>query len=138
MPKAEITKEIKASAERIYSILKDREANPVWNITVNEVNILSDTKANYKTTVGDLTLTLTVDKKNEKIFNDVEGNPLMKTMEYSIKAKGDICDVTIAAEFPEPDQEPILRTAGDVLLVSLKKYAEYLEEGGDPSSYKKK
>ncbi|TXT63470.1 MAG: hypothetical protein BAJALOKI1v1_720010 [Promethearchaeota archaeon] len=138
MPKSSASKEIKASAERIYQILKDREKNPVWNITVNEVEIVDDKVAKYKTTVGDLTTTLTEDKKNEKIFYSVEGNPLMKTMEYSINPEGDVCEVTLAAEFPEPDQEQILLTAGDVLLTSLKKFAEYLEEGGDPSSYKKK
>jgi hypothetical protein len=139
MPEAQITKEIKAPAEKIYQILIDHENDPRWNITVNEANIISDTKASYKTTVGDLTLTERENIKNEKIAYDVEGNPLMKTMDYIIKSKGEnVCDVTLAAEFPEPDQEPILMTAGDVLLNSLKKYAEYLEEGGDPSSYKKK
>jgi uncharacterized membrane protein len=137
MPKAQQTKEIKAPAEKVYQILKDRETDPRWNITVKEINIISDKKAAYKTTVGDLTLILNEDIKNKRIAYDVEGNPLMQTMEFSIEAKGDICDVSLAGEFPEPDQEPILITAADVLLGSLKKYAEYLEEGGDPSSYKK-
>jgi hypothetical protein len=117
--------------------MKEREKNPIWNITVNEVNIISDKKASYKTTVGDLTLLLTEDIKNEKIAYDVEGNPLMTKMIYSFKAKGDKSEATLAGEFPNEDQEKILLTAADVLLESLKKYAEFLEEGGKPSDYEK-
>lgn len=137
MPTTQVTKEINAPAERLYQIMKEREKNPIWNITVNDVNIISEKKASYKTTVGDLTLMLTEDIKNEKIAYDVEGNPLMTKMIYSFKPKGDKSEATLAGEFPLEDQEKILLTAADVLLESLKKYAEYLQEGGDPSEYEK-
>lgn len=137
MPTTQVSKEINAPVERLYQIMKERKKNPIWNITVNEVNIISDKKASYKTTVGDLTLQLIEDVKNEKIAYDVEGNPLMTKMIYSFKPKGDKSEATLTGEFPSEDQEKILLTAADVLLESLKKYAEYLEEGGDPSSYEK-
>lgn len=137
MPKTKVKKDINAPVEKLYQIMKEREKNPIWNITVNEVNIISDKKASYKTTVGDLTLELYDDVQNEKIAYNVEGNPLMTKMIYSFKPKGDKAEATLAGEFPNEDQEKILLTAADVLLESLKKYAEFLEGGGDPNDYEK-
>lgn len=58
-------------------------------------------------------------------------------MGYVVDAKGDGSEVTLWAEFKDPGQEKILLKAGEVLLNSLKKYAEYIEGGGNPSEYKK-
>ncbi len=137
MPSTKVTKEINAPVERLYKIMKAREDNSTWNITVKGVDIISDEKASYDTTVGDLTLILTEDIENQKIAYDVEGNPLMTKMIYSFEAKGDKSEASLEGEFSNPDHEKILVTAADVLLTSLKNYAEYLEGGGDPNSYEK-
>ncbi len=42
------------------------------------------------------------------------------------------------AKFDDASQEQLLRITGEMLLKSLKKYAEYLEYDGNPDEYSKK
>jgi len=55
-----------------------------------------------------------------------------------LEPKGDITSVTLWAEFEKEENEKMLVRAGEIYLESLKRYAEFLEEGGDPSKYDKK
>ncbi len=55
-----------------------------------------------------------------------------------LEPKGDTTSVTLWAEFEKEENEKMLVRAGEIYLESLKRYAEYLEEGGDPSNYDKK
>jgi len=59
-------------------------------------------------------------------------------MGYVLAPKGNGTEATLWAEFDDQSQEKILLKAGEVLLNSLKKYAEYIESGGNPAEYKKK
>ena len=89
-----------------------------------------------KTTVGDFTSTRSETVENEKISYIIEGGVFNK-MGYSVTPKGDGTEATLWAEFEDESQEKILLKAGEILLDCLKKYADYLEGGGNPDEYKK-
>jgi hypothetical protein len=130
--------EINSSPKKVFEILDDTEIAPVWNITVKDIEIIEPKKKGFvKTTVGDFTSTRTETVENKSISMDIDGGVFDK-MGYVVDAKGGGSEVTLWAEFEDPGQEKILLKAGEVLLNSLKKYAEYLESGGDPKQYKKK
>ena len=59
-------------------------------------------------------------------------------MGYLINSKGDKTDVTGWAEFKDEKNEKMIFKAGELLLDSLKRYAEYINEGGDPEAFDKK
>ena len=130
--------EINAPVKKVFDILDEAEKSPVWNITVNEVEIIEPKKKGFvKTTVGDFTSTRSETVENEKISYTLEGGVFNK-MGYTVAPKGDGTEAMLWAEFDDESQEKILQKAGEVLLNCLKKYAEYLEAGGNPDEYKKK
>lgn len=130
--------DINSSKENVFTILDEPEKFPIWNITVKEVEIIEPKKKGFvKTTVGDFTSTRIETVENEKIFYNIDGGVFNK-MGYQLVPKGDGTEVTLWAEFDDESQEKMLLKAGEILLNSLKKYAEYLEGGGDPEQYKKK
>jgi hypothetical protein len=137
MPRLERKLEINASTETIYGILDDTVNYPRWNIVINEMQELEPGKHFAKTNVGDVTSTRTETVVNEKISTKQEGSP-MTAMGYVLKPKGDAIEATIWAEFELEDQEAVLGIAGEIFLKSLKKYAEYLEAGGNPAEFEKK
>jgi len=105
--------------------------------TVKEVEVIEPKKKGFvKTTVGDFTSIRTETVENEKISLDIEGGVFDK-MGYIIAPKGDGTEATIWAEFEDASKEKILLKAGEILLGCLKKYAEYIEGGGNPDEYKK-
>ena len=130
--------EINTPQKKVFAILDEAEKFPIWNITVNEVEIIEPKKKGFvKTTVGNFTSTRTETVENERIFYTIDSGVFNK-MGYLLAPKGDGTEVTLWAEFDDEGQEKILLKAGEVLLNSLKKYAEYLEGGGNPAEYKKK
>ncbi len=137
MPRLERKLEINASAKTIFGILDDTMNYPRWNIVINEMKELEPGKHFAKTNVGDVTSTRTETVVNEKISTTQEGSP-MTAMGYVLKPKGDAIEATIWAEFELEDQEAVLGIAGEIFLKSLKKYAEYLEAGGNPAEFEKK
>jgi hypothetical protein len=76
-------------------------------------------------------------KAPESLYAKQEGSP-MTSLGYKLKPKGDSVEATIWAEFDDASQEPVLGVAGEMLLKSLKKYAEFLEKGGNPAEFSKK
>ena len=62
----------------------------------------------------------------------------MTSLGYVLKPKGDVVEATIWAEFDDASQEGLLGIAGEMLVKSLKKYAEYLKDGGNPTEFSKK
>ncbi|MFX1394056.1 MAG: hypothetical protein ACFFAH_10820 [Promethearchaeota archaeon] len=74
---------------------------------------------------------------NERLSAKQEGSPITG-LGYILNPKGDVVEVTIWTEFEDPNQEAILGIAGDVFINCLKKYAEYIEDGGNPDEYDKK
>ena len=130
--------EINAPQNKVFEILDDTEISPIWNITVKEIEIIEPKKKGFvKTTVGDFTSIRTETVENKSISMIIEGGVFNK-MGYVLAPKGNGTEATLWAEFDDQSQEKILLKAGEVLLNSLKKYAEYIESGGNPAEYKKK
>jgi uncharacterized protein YndB with AHSA1/START domain len=137
MPKVERTIDIAASQDKIWQIVDDDDDYARWNIVVNEVTKLGEGNYFFKTNVGDITSTRVETVPPERLSATQEGSP-MTSLGYSLKPKGDAVEATIWAEFDDASQESILGIAGEMLLKSLKKYAEYLEAGGNPDEFSKK
>ena len=126
--------EINAPAEKIYDILNDYNLEEKWNITVKKLEVVEPDTYSVKTTVGDIISKVVERVENKGISMDIEGGPFNK-MGYVLSPKGNTTEVMGWAEFDDPKQESILGMAGEMLLESLKKYAEYT---GDPENYNKK
>ncbi|MFX0003036.1 MAG: SRPBCC family protein [Candidatus Hodarchaeota archaeon] len=137
MPKLERKVDIAASQDKIWKIIDDDDQYPRWNIVVNEVKKLGEGKYFFKTNVGDINSTRIETNPPNSLAATQEGSP-MTSLGYVLKPKGDAVEATIWAEFDDAGQEPILGIAGEMLLKSLKKYAEYLESGGNPDNFSKK
>ncbi|MFX1567028.1 MAG: SRPBCC family protein [Promethearchaeota archaeon] len=137
MPKVERTVDISASQDKIWQIIDNDDDYARWNIVVNEVSKLGEGNYFFKTNVGDVTSQRVETVPPEHLSATQEGSP-MTSLGYSLKPKGDVVEATIWAEFDDASQEPVLGIAGEMLLKSLKKYAEYLESGGDPNEFSKK
>ena len=129
MPKIERKIEINTSPKRIYDILNDDSLETVWNITVNESTEISPDKYSIKTTVGDMISTITERIPDERISFAIEGGPFSK-LGYILTPEGDKTNAMIWAEIKDEKQGKILGVAGDMLLESLKKFAEKLIEKG--------
>ena len=137
MPRVEKKVDISASQERIFKIIDEDNDYPRWNIVVNEVKELGPGNYFFKTNVGDVTSTRIETNPPESLSATQEGSP-MTSLGYVLKPKGDVVEATIWTEFDDASQEKILGIAGEMLLKSLKKYAEYLETGGNPNEFSKK
>jgi len=137
MPKVEKTIDIAASQEKIFEIVANDDDYARWNIVVNEVTKLGEGNYFFKTNVGDITSTRLETAPPERVSATQEGSP-MTSIGYILKQKGDVVEATIWSEFDDQNQEPILGIAAEMLLKSLKKYAEYLESGGNPDEFSKK
>jgi hypothetical protein len=137
MPRAERNIEINAPPGRIFGILDDSLSYPIWNIVVNEIKEIGPDKYFSKTNIGDITSTIKERVPNKKISSTQEGSP-MTAYGSILEPKGDITSVTLWSEFEDPKNEKMLVRAGEIYLQSLKKYAEFLEGGGDPGTYDKK
>ncbi len=136
MPSTEKKTEINAPVEIVYGILSDGPNFPKWNITVKDIEELEENKFSVKSTVGDFISNTVELVENEKISQTFEGT-YMSGLDYFMTPKGDKCEVTIKVGFDKPEQEAVLGVAGEMLLDSLKKYAEYLQSGGNPDEFKK-
>ncbi|MHA1192965.1 MAG: SRPBCC family protein [Promethearchaeota archaeon] len=137
IPKIETNLEIEAPREKIFAILDDTDQLPRWNLAVNEIKEVKAGTHFAKTTVGDTTSTRLETIAPERISTKQEGS-MMTSLGYILKPLGTKTDARIWAEYDNPDHEKILLSAGKVFLKSLKKYAEYLEQGGNPEDFKKK
>jgi hypothetical protein len=137
MPKVERKVDIAASQDKIWQIIDNDDDYPRWNIVVNEVKKLGEGNYFFKTNVGDLNSTRVETDAPNSLYATQEGSP-MKSIGYKLKPKGDSVEATIWSEFDDASQEPVLGIAAEMLLKSLKKYAEYLESGGNPEEFSKK
>jgi len=137
MPKVEKILDIAASQKLIFNIVDDDVNYAKWNIIVNEVTELGPGNYFFKTNVGDVTSTRIETVSPDRITATQEGSP-MTSLGYILKPKGDVVEATLWSEFDDPSQETILGIAGEMLLKSLKKYAEFLESGGNPDEFDKK
>ena len=137
MARIERNVEIKSSPNKIYGILNDPSVETKWNITVKENTIINADKFSLKTTVGDMVATVSERVEGERITFAMEGGPFDK-MGYILTPKGDGTDAKIFAEFEDEGRAQVLEIAGEMLLESLRKFAEYKEAGGDIEQFNKK
>ena len=129
--------EIKTSPKKIYDILNNDDLETVWNIIVNESTTIATDKYSIKSTVGDFISTITERLENEKISYSMEGSAFSK-MGYIVSPKGDGSEVTIWGEIVDEKQEKMLVKAAEILLEGLRKFADFMEEGGNPDEFDKK
>lgn len=137
MPKLERKVDITATQDTVWKIIDDDNNYPKWNIVVNDVKKLGEGNYFFKTNVGDITSTRLETNPPNSLSATQEGSP-MTSLGYILKPKGNVVEATIWAEFDDLGQEPILGIAGEMLLKSLKKYAEFLDSGGNPEKFNKK
>lgn len=137
MARIERNVEIKSSPNKIYGILNDPSVETIWNITVKENTIINADKFSLKTTVGDMVATISERVEGERITFTMEGGPFDK-MGYILTPKGDGTDAKIFAEFEDEGRAKVLEIAGEMLLESLRKFAEYKDAGGDIEQFNKK
>ncbi|HDZ18051.1 MAG TPA: hypothetical protein ENH75_07165 [archaeon] len=137
MPRVERKIEIDAARGNVFEILDDTHMGPKWNLAATEVNEISEGKFAVKSTVGDFTTIRTETIENEKISLKIEGG-IFTSMGYILTPKGDKVEATIWGEFDDEKNEKLLLKAGEILLESLKRYAEFLEVGGNPEDFNKK
>ena len=129
--------DINALLEKVFKIVDNPKLAPTWNIGVSELEVISEGKYNIKSTVGDFEYIRTEKVENEKLSARIEGG-IFSAMGYIFNSKADKTIVTLWGEFENEKHEKALTKAGEVLLESLKRYVEYLKEGGDPDKYDKK
>ncbi len=129
--------EIKTSPKKIYDILNNDDLETVWNIIVNESTTIAPDKYSIKSTVGDFISTVTERLENEKISYSMEGSAFSK-MSYIVSRKGDGSEVSIRAEIEDEKEEKMLGKAGEILLGGLKKFVDFMEEGGNPNEFDKR
>ncbi len=137
MPKIEIKMDIKAPPKTIYDILMNDELESIWNLTVHENINIGEKKWSVKSTVGNLSSTRIEEVEYERITFDIEGT-IFKKLGYVMTVKGDITEVCGWGEFDNENNRSILEKAGDILLRSLKRFSEFIEDGGNPEDYNKK
>jgi len=129
--------EIKTSPKKIYEILNNDELETIWNIVVNESTTIAPDKYSIKSTVGDFISTITERVENEKITFSTEGSAFSK-IGYIMSPKGDGSEVMIWGEIEDEKQEKMLLKAAEILLEGLKKFADFMEEGGNADEFDKK
>jgi len=137
MARVEIKSDVKASAKTIYDILMNDDFEAKWNLTVDENINIGPNKWDVKSTIGALTSTRVVAEENERISFDIDGS-IFNKMGYILKPKGNTAKVVCWGEFDDEKNKKILESAGGILLEGLKRFAEFIEEGGDPERFDKK
>lgn len=137
VPRVERNIEIKALQSHIFKILDDTSTSPSWNLAVKEVKKIDEGQFAIKSTVGDFTTIRTETVIDESISVKIEGG-IFNDLGYILQPKGEVVEVTIWGEFDDEKNEKMLVKAGELLLESLKRYSEFLEEGRNPDEYDKK
>jgi uncharacterized protein YndB with AHSA1/START domain len=137
MPRIERSIEINAPVEKVYKIIEERPKFPIWNLVINNMTHIDGQKWKVDSTVGEIISTRTEAIENEKFTDSQKGGPLTK-MGYLFKPTSTGTRTTLWGEFNDEKNEKMLLKAGEIFLDCLKKYAEYLEAGGNPEDYKKK
>ncbi len=126
--------EINAPPYKIYEALTDQSLNSKWNATVQEITELGPDKRAVKSKTGDYTFTVIERKENESFTCTAESEHF-NPFGYSLKAKGDITEVSSWIDYKIVEHEKILERGIKLILGGLKNFVEYLKDGGDPDEY---
>ena len=137
MPKLEVPIVIQAPSELVYKVLADSSLSVKWNLTINSQEELPDDKFLVNTTIGDVISQTIEDVENKSITIKIEKS-LFTKMGYILKSKRGHTEVIGWAEFENEKNRNVLEKAGGLLLDSLKRFVEFVHEGGDIDQYDKK
>lgn len=138
MPKGETDFEINAPVKKVWEVLADIERWPKWQIDKKEMKELEPNKYFEKTTSGDYTITITESIENERMSVKVD-HPEITGASYILNEKGVMTVVSCGVDYKGilANEKMIVRSL-KIKTRALKKYVEYLEDGGDPNEYDSK
>lgn len=128
--------EIESSLKKVFGILVDGMNASRWNPTVNIVEQIGESRYLLKTSVGDVTITNTEFFELESVTWFMEKSD-MNSIGYIVSSKDEIVEVRIFVDFDNPKFKKAFDKAAEFLLQGLKKYVDYLEEGGIPEEFDK-
>ena len=134
MPYLEKKQEIFASITLIFDILNNTLALPKWNIVVDGVAELTPERYFVKTSIGDMMSTRLETITDDRITIKLEGSFIEK-IGYKLIPMENSTEVIVWSEFPNEINREKLDLLVGLFLKSLKKYAEYLQGGGNPEKY---
>ena len=137
MPIIENKIEIFASPKKVWKILNDVKLNPIWNITVRELTEFGPNKRSVRSTTGDYSYIITDMKKNKFISFKTVDHSDFSEFGFKLERKGDLTEVQEWINYEIDEHKENLANSIDYLLASLKRYIDYLEEGGDDAVYEK-
>ena len=137
MPKVERKIEINAPPNKIYDYLTDISLIPKWNSTVKKITQTGPNEGFIKSTGEDYTFTI-IERKENEIFTGAAESEQFTSYGYILNPKGDLTEVSAWIDYKIVEHEEILGRGILFILNDLKKFAEYLEDGGDPDEYDKK
>lgn len=135
MPKLERKIEIESTPEKIYNIVKDGINTPKWNLTVSAITF-EDDKTKLETDFGAMKI-VNVEYDINKYTTWYLEESDMNSIGYILTPKKEATEVTIWTEYDNKKLSKLFKKNADQVLLGLKNYAEYLEDGGDPNHYKK-
>ncbi len=129
--------DINSSPEQIYKVLTDESVAVKWDLAVESQEKLEGNRFLVHTTIGDMISETIEEIENKSITIKIEQS-LFTKMGYILKPVGDYTEVIGWAEFDIEKNRNILEKVGGLLLESLKKFVEYIEDGGDIEEFDKK
>lgn len=133
----EATVQISASHTRVYDILLNVANAHKWDPAIVEVTHIRRTKYLVRTTdTGTLTLGLIAAIPYDRISWRYDGG-IVQEMTFRVGLSGKIAQVDVTAKVSPATASQQVEDNLDLQLAALKRYAEYLHGGGDPSTYKK-
>ncbi len=133
----EATVQITASHTRVYDILLDVANAYRWDPAIQEVSHIRRTKYLVRTTgAGTLTLGLVAAIPYDRISWQYEGG-IVQGITFRVGLAGKVAQVDVTAKVSPTTAAPEVEENLDLQMAALKRYAEYIQGGGDPSTYKK-
>ena len=135
MQKLERKIKIESSPEKIYNIIKDGVITPRWNPTVNAITF-EDQITQLETDFGSMKIVNAEYDKNKSTTWFMEKSK-MNSIGYILTPKKEATEVTIWTEFDDKKLSKSFKKNSDLVLTGLKKYVDFLENGGNSDQYNK-
>ncbi len=129
--------EINSSASKIYEVVTDEDVVSLWNPSIDSVSQPTEDKYFLKSSVGDLNIVSWETVENERATWTLDMSNLNQ-IGYILKSMGEIVEVTLWIDFDNKKLKKGYLKVGELVLNGLKRYVEFLEDGGDPKEYDKK
>jgi len=136
LPRLERKIEIDTKPDKIFSIVTDGLNTPRWNPTVSAISSINDEKTQLETDFGTMKIVKTEYETN-KLSTWIMEESDMNSIGYILTPKKEATEVTIWTEYDNKKLSKLYKKNADLVLTGLKKYAEFIEEGGNPKLYNK-